>query len=44
MRFVVTTKDNVAGLLSTVAMLLVIIVLTVGSNAVGNLADTLAKR
>jgi hypothetical protein len=44
MRSVVTTKDSVVDLLSMRVMLLAITVLTVDSNAVGNLAGTLAKR
>jgi hypothetical protein len=39
----VMIKGNVAGLLSMRVMLLAIIVLTVGSNVVGNLADTSVK-
>jgi len=40
----VMIKGNVAGLLSMRVMLLAIIVLTVGSNVVGNPADTLVKK
>jgi hypothetical protein len=40
---VAMTKDNVVDLLSTVVMQSAIIVLIAGSNAVGNLADTLAR-
>jgi hypothetical protein len=39
MRPAVTTNGNVAVLLLTLAMLSAIIVLTVDSNAVGNLAE-----